>query len=92
MRYFRSSESVYESIRAMLDQAYGYPNAQTLTLTAIPPASSSVRDSSGRIYLAVSEAYCEYVLPAEMLPVWISSGDVEEVGEAAYFALLPAMP
>ena len=91
MRYFRASRPVYESIREQLDAAWGYPNADTKTETALPPASHLYSDSQGRVYLAVSASYCEYVLPSEMLPELLASGAVEEIGEAAYLAALPSV-
>ena len=92
MRYFRAITAVYESIRAQLDAAYGYPNSGTKTLTAIPAASDLPTDAQGRVYLAISAEYCDYILPSEMLPQLIASGAVEEVDAAAYSVLLPAMP
>jgi hypothetical protein len=88
-RYFRSADSVYEAIRSQLDAAWGYPNAETKTLTALPPASQCLHDSQGRVYLAISAGYCEYVLPSQMLPELIATGAVEEIDEAAYRAVLP---
>lgn len=89
MRHFRSSHAVYEQVRATLDAAWGYPNAETKTETAIPPASDLPTDEHGRVYLAISDAYCDYLLPSEMLPELLASGAVEEVDEAAYRAILP---
>ena len=90
MRYFRSTPAIYESVRAQLDAAWGYPNAETKTLTAIHPVVDLPADSQGRVYLAISAGYCEYILPSEMLPQLLASGAVEEVDEAAYAAALPS--
>lgn len=79
--------TVYEAIRAQLDAAWGYPNAATKTLSAIPPASELPLDEQGRVYLAISSEYCEYVLPSQMLPQLLASGEVEEIGENAYVAV-----
>jgi hypothetical protein len=92
MRYLRALPAVYEPIRAQLDAAYGYPNEETKTLTAIPLPSDLPTDAQGRVYLAISQEYCEYILPSEMLPQLLASGAVEEVDAAAYAALLPPMP
>jgi hypothetical protein len=89
MRYFRSSPSVYADICAQLDAAYGYPNAETKTLRTLPLAADLPSDSQGRVYLAITDAYCEYILPSEMLPQLLASGAVEEVTAAVYEALLP---
>jgi hypothetical protein len=89
IRYFRCSPSVYEAARATLNAAWGYPNAETKTETAIPPADELPSDEAGRVYLAVSADYCDYVLPAHMLPELLGSGDVEEIDEAAHLTVLP---
>jgi hypothetical protein len=89
IRYFRSTPEVYEQIRSTLDAAWGYPSAETKTLTALPPATSLPADSQGRVYLAISADYCEYILPSQMLPELIASGAVAEIDEAAYRAEFP---
>ena len=90
MRYFRSTPAVYGSICSQLDAAYGYPNAETKTERALPLAADLPTDAQGRVYLAISAEYCDYILPSEMLPQLIASGAVEEVDAAAYTAVLPA--
>lgn len=92
MRYFRSTAAVYEAIRSKLDAAWGYPNAETKTETAIPPAGNLPKDAEGRVYLVVSAEYCDYILPSEMLPQLLASGAVEEIDEATYRAILPPSP
>lgn len=89
MRYFRSTPDVYANICAQLDAAYGYPNTETKTERTLPLADTLPADSQGRIYLAISAEYCEYVLPSQMLPQLIASGAVEEIDEATYRASLP---
>ena len=92
MRYFRSTPAVYEQVRSTLDAAWGYPNAETKTLTAIPPAGELPSDDQGRVYLAISAEYCDFILPSEMLPELLASGAVEEIDAAAYAAVLPPAP
>jgi hypothetical protein len=75
-----------------LDAAYGYPNAETKTERALPLAADLPTDAQGRVYLAISQEYCDYILPSEMLPQLLASGAVEEVDAATYTALLPPMP
>ena len=87
IRYFRATASVYGQIAAQLDAAYGYPNAQTKTIRAIPLASDLPTDLEGRVYLAVDAEYCDYVLPSELLPELLASGAIEEVDAATYSAL-----
>lgn len=92
MRFFRSTAAVYESIRSQLDAAWGYPNAETKTLTAIPPVGELPTDQQGRVYLAISAEYCDYILPSQMLPELLASGAVEEIDAAAFAAVLPQSP
>lgn len=89
VRYFRSQPEVYESVRASLDAEYGYPNAATKTLTSISPVGHLPTDDAGRVYLAISAEYCDYVLPSQMLPELIASGLVEELTAEEYAAVLP---
>jgi hypothetical protein len=86
VRFFRSTDATYETIRSQLDAAYGYPNAETKTLTSITPAAEAPHDSQSRVYLAISSDYCDYNLPAELLPQLIASGAVAEITEADYQA------
>ena len=92
LRYFRSTAAVYESIRSQLDAAWGYPNAETKTLTAIPPVGELPADGQGRVYLAISAAYCDYILPSQMLPELLASGAVEEIDREAYMAAVSVAP
>jgi hypothetical protein len=73
-----------------LDAAYGYPNAVTKTLRALPLVSELPTDSSGRVYLAVDAQYCDYILPSQMLPELIGSGAIEEIDAGAYLQELPS--
>lgn len=92
MRYFRSTPAVYASICAQLDAAYGYPNAETKTQRTLPLVGDLPTDGQGRLYLAVSAAYCDYILPGQMLPDLLASGAVEELTEAQYLAAVPQVP
>jgi hypothetical protein len=92
MRYFRTTPAVYAGICSQLDAAYGYPNAQTKTERTLPLAADLPADGQGRVYLAVDAAYCDFILPGQMLSDLLASGAVEEVGAATYAALLPTMP
>jgi len=88
-RYFRSTDEVLSLVNAQLDAAYGYPNEATRTSTALPPAAECPHDAEGRVYLAVDGAYCDFILPSEMLPQLIDSGVAEEIDEATYQSILP---
>jgi hypothetical protein len=92
MRYFRATLAVYADICAQLDAAYGYPNAETKTERTLPLASDLPSDDTGRVYLAVSTAYCEYDLPSELLPQLISAGLVDELAAEEYEAVVPPVP
>lgn len=89
MRYFRSTPAVYASICSQLDAAYGYPNAETKTERTLPLATDLPTDAQGRVYLAIDAAYCDYVLPSQLLAELLASGQVEEVTEETFRALLP---
>lgn len=88
-KYFRSTDAVYEAVRSQLDAAWGYPNAETKTETAIPPAADCPHDTQGRVYLSISASYCDYILPAQMLPELLASGAVEEISEAEFNEKFP---
>lgn len=88
-RYFTAAADTYGSIASQLDQAYGYPNPETRTDRALPPVSD-LPSKGGRVYLAVDASYCDYVLPSELLPQLISSGQVAEITEAEYSAAVPS--
>ena len=89
IRYFRSSPAAYADIAAQLDAAYGYPRPETLTERTLPSVETLPSDAQGRVYLAVSADYCEYVLPSQLLADLLSSGVVEEITAAQYQAVLP---
>jgi len=89
MRYFRSSPAVYADTCSRLDAAYGYPNTETKTIRTLPLASDLPSDAQGRVYLAISAEYCEYILPSEMLPQLLTSGAVEEITAEQYEAVFP---
>jgi hypothetical protein len=92
VRYFRSTPEVYEGICQQLDAAYGYPNSETKTARTLPPLAALHRDGIGRVYIAIESAYCDYVLPAELLPQLIASNEIEEINAEAYSAVLPKPP
>lgn len=91
MKYFRSTDFVYEQARATLDAAWGLPDDKG-TATCIEPAATAPHDSSGRIVLAVDDAFCVYAEVAAILPELLASGAVEEIDAATYQAALPQTP
>lgn len=90
MRYFRASSAVYANVCEQLDAAYGYPNAETKTQRTLPVAESLPSDDDGRVYLAIQNEFCEYNLPAELLPQLLAAGLIEEIAAEQYDAMLPA--
>lgn len=91
-RFFRSTPAVYGAICQQLDAAWGYPNSETKTERALPLVDELPTDQEGRVYLAISSEYCDYILPSQLLPELLASGAVEEIDAEAYKASLPAMP
>ena len=90
MRYFRASLAAYLSVCQQLDAAYGYPNHETKTLRTLPLASELSSDQQGRVYLGISAAYCDFVLPSQMIPELIAAGIVEEITQQQYEAVVPS--
>jgi len=89
MRYFRTTPAVYASICSQLDTAYGYPNAETKTERTLPELAPH---ADGWVYLAIDAAYCEYILPSQLLSDLLASGAVEEITEDEYRNTLPQLP
>jgi hypothetical protein len=87
-RYFRSAAGVYEAIRLQLDAAWGHGPGSG-TVTCYEPAATAPHDADGRVLLAVRAEFCEYDAVAAMLPELLSSGAVEEIDEATYWASQP---
>lgn len=88
MRFFRSTDAVYEQARATLDAAWGLPN-DLGTVTCIEPAATAPRDNQGRVLLAVADEFCTFTTAAELLPQLLASGLVQEISEATYRAAMP---
>lgn len=88
MRFFRSSEAVYEQVRQQLDAAWGNPSLNG-TITCIEPAETAPRDGEGRVVLAVRDEFVEFEAVAYILPSLLQAGHVEEITEAHYQAALP---
>lgn len=88
LRYFRAPLAVYQAACQQLDEAYGYPNAETKTERTLPVAEQLPKDSEGRVYLAVAANYADYVLPSEI----IASGAVEEITAGQYWEMFPPRP
>ena len=85
-RFFRASESVYDQARAALDAAFGYPNS--FAQTCFSPSSQGVRDSAGKMLLAIRADFADNEPAASMLAQLLASGAVEEIDEATYRAAI----
>lgn len=94
MRCFRclAGDAAYEQARLALDDAWGHPTPDGLTLTCIEPAATAPRDPQGRIVLAVQDAFAEFPAAASMLPELIASEAVEEISEDDYHAAVARTP
>ena len=91
MRFFRSTPTVYEQVRATLDQAWSLP-ADNGTQTCIEPEQTAPHDPDGRVLLAVNDEFCGYSVAEEMLPQLLASGAVEELDAATYLQESPQIP
>lgn len=87
-RFFRASAATYESVRSQLDAAWGLPNDKG-THTCAEPAATAPHDAQGRVLLAVRPKFCEFEAVAAVLPLLLSSGSVQEITEAEYWAAFP---
>lgn len=88
MRYFRATPAIYGEICVSMDIAYGYPNADTKTERAMPLVEH-LPSSGGKVYLTVTEEFCNHPAPAAMLPDLLQGGYVEEITAEQYQAALP---
>ena len=84
-RYFHAEAQVYEAMRTQLDSIFGHPSAATLTV--YEPVTSAIKDASGKCYLAMRAAYCDWEEVAESLVALLESGAVTEITRAEYLAV-----
>ena len=86
-RYFKADAATYEQIRTTLDAAWGLPNDKA-TVTCLAPLASAPRHADGDVVVGVLPEWCEWEPAATLLPQLLTSGAVEEIDAAAYFACL----
>jgi len=86
-RFFRAAPAVYESIRAQIDAAWGYPTPHTLT--SIPTAADQNKDAGGNCIMAVRLEWLGWEPVATLVPQAVESGLIEEMSEAEYWAAIP---
>jgi hypothetical protein len=87
-RYFSGTETVYEQVRANLNEAWGLPNDKG-TATCFLPSADCWRDDNGNCLLCVLSEWCEYPEVQAVLPTLLASGAVQEIGETKYWAADP---
>lgn len=92
MRFFAATVENYEAMRAALDEALGFPNPSTGTLTALPPAAESLIATDGRVLLAATDEQCGSEWIAPVLAQGLAAGIVAELTEAEFQGLRPAPP
>ena len=88
-RYFRSDAGTYEAVRQSLNAAWGFPNAGTVSCILPADDPTAPIDEIGRIYLAVTDEWCQWDEVASVLPGLLESGVVEEITREQYIAALP---
>ena len=88
-RYFRSDVSTYEAVRNSLNAAWGFPNGGTVSCILSADDPTAPIDEFGRIYLAVTDEWCQWDEVAAVLPELLASGAVKEITRAEYLAALP---
>jgi hypothetical protein len=91
-RYFRSDVGTYEVVRNSLNAAWGFPDAGTQSCILAADDPTAPIDQASRIYLAVTDEWCQWDEVAAVLPGLLASGAVEEVTREQYIAALPVGP
>ena len=86
-RFFRASPEVYESLRAQIDAAWGYPTPHTQT--SIPPAAEQHKASDGDCIMGVKAEWLDWEPVATLMPHMLDLGAVVEISEAEYWAAMP---
>lgn len=76
-RFFRTTPATYEAIRSAMDNASGYPNAETATWFV--PATEAQKDASGNCLIAAIAPIAEQFVAA----------GAEELPAEEYTALIP---
>jgi hypothetical protein len=89
-RFLKAAPAVYESMRAQIDAAWGYPTPHTQT--CIPPAAEQFKAADGDCIMGVKAEWCGWEPVATLLPEMIAAGLVKEISEADYWAAMPQTP
>lgn len=86
-RFFKAPPEVYESLRAEIDAAWGYPTLHTQT--SIPPAAEQFKAADGDCIMGVKVEWTTWEPVATLLPQMLAIGAVEEISQADYFSAMP---
>lgn len=81
--YAATNDALYEQTRLALDAAWGLPNQFGL-VTCIDPAAKALRDSQGRILMAITDEWLEWPPVLALFPNLLASGAMQEISRAAY--------
>lgn len=86
-RFFKAAPAVYESMRAQIDAAWGYPTEHTQT--SIPPADEQHKAADGDCIMGVQVEWLGWEPVATLMPQMLAAGQVVEISEAEYWAAMP---
>jgi hypothetical protein len=85
-RFLKAAPAVYESMRAQIDAAWGYPTPHTQT--CIPPAAEQFKAADGDCVMGVQIEWTTWEPVATLLPQMIAAGMIEEISEADFWAVV----
>ena len=85
--FFSAAPEVYESLRAQIDAAWGYPTPYTQT--CIPPADEQHKTAAGHCVIGVRVEWLGWEPVATLIPAAIAEGQINEITEAEYWATMP---
>jgi hypothetical protein len=83
-RFLKAAPAVYESLRAQIDSAWGFPTLHTQT--SMPPAADQNKHADGDCIMAVRVSWLAWEPVATLIPQAIEDGLIAEMSEAEYWA------
>ena len=86
-RFFRAPDAVYESLRAQVDAAWGYPTPYTQT--CVPTAAEQWHDAGGWCVIALSLTWLSWEPAASLIPDAVAAGLIEEIAAEEFWAAAP---
>lgn len=90
MRFLAVNADAYEPMRAEVDAASGFPDADTETMWN--PATVAPVAADGRLLLALPDAIATLGVVAAAIGARLDTGECVEISEAEYRAMLPPEP